>query len=125
MIDTEEHAFEYGHRGVSCVVDAGAPTATPGGTNEGGGLPGSGLGRGRIRDKDGPRSLPPGRNLLYGRRLDDGKRMPVLVAGERGVERHPDRCGQPSLVRAVRLARRGGDRWYAGVAVGAKAGDAA
>jgi hypothetical protein len=33
--------------------------------------------------------------------------MPVLVAGERGVERHPDRRGQPPLVRAFRVACRG------------------
>ena len=30
--------------------------------------------------------------------------MPVLVGGERGVERHPDRRGQPLLVRAFRVA---------------------
>jgi hypothetical protein len=90
------------------VVGGGAPTATPGRTNEGGGLPRSGLGRGRIRDEDGPQSLPSGRNLPYGRRLEDGKRMPSLGGGERGVEPHPDRRGQPSLVRAFRVACRGG-----------------
>jgi hypothetical protein len=31
-----------------------------------------------------------------------------LVGGERSLERHPDRRGQPLLVRAGRLARRGG-----------------
>jgi hypothetical protein len=103
MINTEEHVFEYGHRGLSCVVGAGAPTATPGRTNEGCGLPGSGLGRGRIRDEDGARSVSPGRNLPYGRRLEGGKRMPVLVGGERSLERHSDRRGQPRLVRALRI----------------------
>src|SRR5215218_8560265 len=108
MINTEEHVFEYGHRDVSCVVGGGAPTATPGRTNEGCGLPRSGLGRDRIRDEDGPRSVLPERNLPFGRCLDDGTRMTFLAAGERGVERYPDRRGQPLLVRAFRVARREG-----------------
>ena len=90
------------------MVGGGAATATPGRTKEGRRLPGSGLGRGRIRDEDGPRSVPSGRNLPYGRPLDDGKRLPVLVASERALECHPDRRGQPLLVRAFRLAREEG-----------------
>jgi hypothetical protein len=100
----EADILEHGQRDLSCVVGGCAPTATPGRTNEGCGLPGSGLGRGRIRDEDGSQSLPPGRNLPFGRCLADGKGMPVLVAGGRGVERYPDRRGQPLLVRAFRVA---------------------
>ena len=88
------------------MVGGGTPAATPGRTNEGCGLPGSGLGRGRIRDEDGIRSLPPGRNPPYGRPLDDGKRVPILAVGERSLERSSDRRDQPRIVRVLRVAGR-------------------
>ena len=84
------------------MVGGGASTATPGGTKEGRGLPGSGLGRGHLRDEDAPSPL--GSNLPHGRPLDDGKRVPFLALGERGIERNSDRRDQPGLVRAVRVA---------------------
>ena len=74
-------------------------TATRGGTNEGGGLPGGGLGRGGARDE----GWPLGRDVPNGRRLDDGKRVPVLGGGERDLKRNLDRRGQPRPVRAIRV----------------------
>jgi hypothetical protein len=52
------------------MVGGSAATATPGRTNEGGGLPGSGLGRGRIRDEVGSWGVtyptdPMGRGCLF------------------------------------------------------------
>ena len=46
------------------------------------------------------------RDLPYGRRLEDGKRVPVLALGERGIERHPHCAGQHRRVRSVRVDRR-------------------
>jgi hypothetical protein len=51
-----------------------------------------------------------GRDLPHGRRLEDGKRLPFVGTGERGVERHPDRRGQPLLVRDFGVAPRGANR---------------
>ena len=68
------------------------------------GLPGSRNGGSALRDEGQPLS----RDLPRGRRLGDGKRVPVLGGGERGLERRFDRARQPRLVRAIRVARRGG-----------------
>jgi hypothetical protein len=37
--------------------------------------------------------IAPGRDLAHRRRSEDGKGLPFLVAGERGIERHLDRGG--------------------------------
>ena len=46
--------------------------------------------------------------------------MPVLVAGQRALERHLDRRGQPSSVRAFWVAGKRGHRWHIGLGAGAK-----
>ena len=63
-------------------------------------LPGSGDGGSALRDA----GHPLGRDLPRQRRLGDAKGVPVLVAGECGLERRLDRGGQPRFVRVIRVA---------------------